>query len=207
MPMLLAPVVGMLAERWGGKPLVVSGLVLQATGLTWLALLVTPTTPYVDMVVPFVVSGLGMTLFFVPLASLVLSAVPTALEGIASGANSAFRELGGVLGIAVLGAVFSAHGGYSSGPAYVDGMTPAVFVGAAVVALGAVSALIIPGRRAGRRATVGAQPVAQPDPVAQPVAVARSERRVPQPAMAAAAPSVVIPVSNQTGHEAACVSA
>ena len=134
MPMLLAPVVGMLAERWGGKPLVVTGLVCQAVGLTWLALLVTPTTPYVDMVVPFVVSGMGMTLFFVPLASVVLSSVPRSLEGVASGANSAFRELGGVLGIAVLGAVFSAHGGYSSGQSYVDGMTPAVYVGAAVVA-------------------------------------------------------------------------
>ena len=55
--------------------------------------------------------------------------MPKALEGVASGANSAFRELGGVLGIAVLGAVFSSHGGYSSGQDYVNGMTPAVYVG------------------------------------------------------------------------------
>ena len=115
MPMLLAPVVGMLAERWGGKPLVVTGLVFQAIGLTWLATLITPSTPYAAMVAPFVISGLGMTLFFVPLASLVLGAVPAALEGVASGANSAFRELGGVLGIALLGAIFASHGGYRSG--------------------------------------------------------------------------------------------
>src|SRR5580692_11387282 len=62
MPMLLAPLVGYLAERWGGKPLVVTGLLLQATGLTWLALVTTPTVPYADLVVPFVVSGVGMTL-------------------------------------------------------------------------------------------------------------------------------------------------
>jgi EmrB/QacA subfamily drug resistance transporter len=203
MPMLLAPVVGMLAERWGGKPLVVTGLVLQATGLTWLALLVTPSTPYVDMVVPFVISGMGMTLFFVPLASLVLSAVPTALEGIASGANSAFRELGGVLGIAVLGAVFSAHGGYSSGPDYVAGMTPAVYVGAAVVALGALCALIIPGRRAGRRSSVGAQPVAV-DPLA---GVAQPEWLVRQPAGVAAAVSAAPAACGEAGRAAACVSA
>ncbi len=204
MPMLLAPVVGMLAERWGGKPLVVAGLVLQATGLTWLALLVTPSTPYVDMVIPFVVSGLGMTLFFVPLASLVLSAVPTALEGIASGANSAFRELGGVLGIAVLGAVFSAHGGYSSGSAYVDGMTPAVFVGAAVVALGALSALIIPGRRTRRRSAAEVQPVG----VAQPVGTAQPQWPVGRPAVAAGA-TVSAPTSagRETGRKSACVSA
>jgi|GEM_PF-50937 len=147
MPMLLAPVVGTLSERWGGKPLVVTGLALQATGLTWLASITTPTTPYADLVAPFLICGIGMTLFFVPLASLVLGAVPRSLEGVASGVNAAFRELGGVLGIAVLGAVFSSHGSYRSAPSYVSGMTYAVYVGAAVVAVGAIAALIVPGRR------------------------------------------------------------
>jgi EmrB/QacA subfamily drug resistance transporter len=149
-PMLLAPFVGMLAERLGGKPLVVTGLVLQAIGLTWLAVLVTPTTPYADMVPAFVLAGVGMTLFFVPLASLVLGAVPKALEGVASGTNAAFRELGGVFGIAVLGAVFSSNGGYASAQNYVSGLTPAVYAGAAVVAIGAVAALMVPGRRRNR---------------------------------------------------------
>ncbi len=188
MPMLLAPVVGMLAERWGGKPLVVTGLVCQAIGLTWLALLVTPTTPYVDMVVPFVVSGMGMTLFFVPLASVVLSSVPRSLEGVASGANSAFRELGGVLGIAVLGAVFSAHGSYSSGQSYVDGMTPAVYVGAAVVGLGAISALFIPGRRRALRAIE----VDQAEPTGDSSLIPETTDTWPEP---------------ETARQVACVSA
>jgi EmrB/QacA subfamily drug resistance transporter len=169
MPMLLAPLVGNLAERWGGKPLVATGLALQAIGLTWLALLITPTTPFADMVIPFVVSGMGMTLFFVPLASLVLGSVPKYLEGVASGANSAFRELGGVLGIAVLGAVFSSNGGYRSAADYVSGMTPAVYVGAVVVAVGAVTALVIPGRRRQRASLAD---VAAPGSVFEPVVVA-----------------------------------
>ncbi len=148
--MLLAPFVGVLAERWGGKILVVSGLVLQAVGLFWLVSLFSPTTPYIDMVPAFVVAGVGMTLFFVPLASLVLSAVPASLEGVASGTNSAFRELGGVFGIAVLGAVFSSKGGYASGQDYVNGLTPAIAVGAVVVALGAVAAMLVPARRRSR---------------------------------------------------------
>ncbi len=152
MIMVLAPIVGILAERIGGKPLVVSGLLLQATGLTWLALEITPTTPYLDLVPAFVLAGIGMTLFFVPLASLVLGAVPTSLEGIASGTNSAFRELGGVLGIAVLGAVFSSSGSYASPQAYVDGLSPAVMVGAVVVLLGVVAALLIPGLARSRAA-------------------------------------------------------
>ena len=146
MTMVLAPVVGQLAERWGGKRLVVTGLVLQAIGLAWLASMTSPTAPYADMVVPFIVCGVGMTLFFVPLASLVLGTLPRSLEGVASGANAAFRELGGVLGIAVLGAVFSSHGGYASGQDYVNGMTVAVYVGAAVVAVGAITALFVPSR-------------------------------------------------------------
>jgi len=150
MAMLLAPLVGLLAERIGGKPLVVAGLVLQASGLAWLAAMVTPTTPYLDMVPAFVMCGVGMTLFFVPLASVVLGSVPASLEGVASGTNSAFRELGGVLGIAVLGAVFSSSGGYASGADYVSGLTPAILVGAGVVAAGAVVAALIPRRgRAG----------------------------------------------------------
>jgi hypothetical protein len=73
--------------------------------------------------------------------------VPKALEGVASGANAAFRELGGVLGIVVLGAVFSSNGNYSSSQGYVSGLVPAVAVGAAVVAVGALTALALPRRR------------------------------------------------------------
>jgi EmrB/QacA subfamily drug resistance transporter len=146
-PMLLAPLVGLLAQRWGGKPLVVTGLFLQAISLAWQAALITPTTPYLDLVPSFVLAGVGMTLFFVPLASLVLESVPPSLEGVASGTNAAFRELGGVLGIAVLGAVFSSNGGYATGPSYVHGLGPATYVGAAAVLVGALSALAIPGRR------------------------------------------------------------
>src|SRR3984957_2578900 len=146
MPMLLAPLVGILAQRIGGKPLVVTGLILQAISLTWLALLLTATTPYTDMVPAFIVAGVGMTLFFVPVASLVLGSVPKELEGLASGTNAAFRELGGVFGIALLGAVFSSSGGYLSAQEYVNGLRPAMFVGAVIVAIGVVMALLVPSR-------------------------------------------------------------
>jgi EmrB/QacA subfamily drug resistance transporter len=146
-PMLLAPVVGRLAERWGGKVLVGLGLTLQSISLVWLATVTGTTTSYVDFVVPFVLAGVGMTLFFIPVASLALGSVPSELEGVASGTNAAFRELGGVLGIAVLGAVFSANGGYATGTSFVNGLVPATLAGAGLVALGAFSTLLIPSRR------------------------------------------------------------
>ena len=52
-----------------------------------------------------------------------------------------------MFGVAVLASVFSSYGGYESGQAFVDGLVPAVWVGAVVVALGAVAALFIPRKR------------------------------------------------------------
>ena len=103
--------------------------------------------PYLTLVPAFVVSGVGMSLFFAPVANVVLSSVRRDQEGIASGANNAIRELGGVFGIAVLGAVFSARGGYASGTAFVSGLAPAVWVGGAAVAVAAAVALLLPRLR------------------------------------------------------------
>jgi hypothetical protein len=84
-----------------------------------------------------------MSLFFAPVAHVVLSSVRPEQEGQASGANNAIRELGGVFGVAVLAAVFTVNGGYGSGQQFVDGMNPAVTIGAALVAVGAVAAFAI----------------------------------------------------------------
>jgi EmrB/QacA subfamily drug resistance transporter len=146
MPIFVAPIAGALSDRIGGRRIVATGLALQAIGLGWIAAVSTPTTPYADLVAPFVLSGVGMALFFAPVANLVLSSVRPEEEGQASGANNAIRELGGVFGVAVLASIFSRYGGYGSGPSFVDGLTPAIWVGAVVVALGAIAALAIPRR-------------------------------------------------------------
>jgi len=148
MPMVVAPIAGALTDRIGGHRIIGTGLALQAAGLAWIAAVQTPTTPYIDFVAPFAVSGFGMALFFAPVASVVLGSVPAAAEGQASGANNAIRELGGVLGVAILAAVFAHSGGYQSGQAFTDGTVPAVFLGAAVVALGSIAAFAIKRRPA-----------------------------------------------------------
>jgi EmrB/QacA subfamily drug resistance transporter len=143
MPMLVAPIAGALSDRVGGHRLMGGGLALQAIGLAWIAAVSTPTTPYVEFVGPFLISGVGMALFFAPVAHVVLSSVRPEQEGQASGANNAIRELGGVFGVAVLAAVFTVNGGYGSGQQFVDGMNPAVTIGAALVAVGAIAAFAI----------------------------------------------------------------
>jgi MFS family permease len=145
--MFIAPLAGALSDRIPGKLIIGVGLSLQAAALAWMGLITEPDTSYSQLVAPFVIAGVGMALFFAPVANIVLSAVRPQEEGQASGANNAIRELGGVFGVAVLASVFARVGGYESGTAFVDGMNPAILVGAGVVALGALAAFMIPRSR------------------------------------------------------------
>jgi MFS family permease len=165
MPVLVAPVAGALSDRIGGRPLLAAGLALQAIGLGWLAMIVSPDVAYMDQVPAFVVCGIGMSLFFAPVANVVLGSVRRDQEGIASGVNNAIRELGGVFGIAVLGAVFSARGGYASGAVFVSGLAPAVWVGSAAVAAAVAAALLLPRSRKAATAAPAAEPAGELDTV------------------------------------------
>jgi EmrB/QacA subfamily drug resistance transporter len=157
MPMIVAPIAGLLSDRIGSRPLMSAGLALQAIAIGWLAVVSSPTVAYSSLIVPFILAGTGMALVFAPSANAVLGAVRPEEAGQASGATNAIRELGGVMGVAVLASVFSAHGSYVSPQAFSDGVVAALPIGAAVLALGAVVALFVPGIRA-RRAAAAAAP-------------------------------------------------
>jgi predicted MFS family arabinose efflux permease len=149
MPMIVAPIAGYLSDRIGGRPVVTAGLALQALGLGWFATILSPDVSYAAQLPALVISGTGMALFIAPAANLVLSSVRTSEHGIASGANNALREVGGALGIAVLGSIFSANGGYGAPTEFVAGLTPALWVGAGILVAAVGAALVIPRRRAG----------------------------------------------------------
>jgi EmrB/QacA subfamily drug resistance transporter len=159
-PIFVAPIAGAMSDRVGGGILMGLGLSMQAIGLAWLGLVATPTVDYAVLVVPFILSGVGMGLFFAPVANVVLSAVRPEEEGQASGANNAIREVGGVFGVAVLTAIFLLQGQPTSPQAFVDGLRPATLVGALFVAVGAVAAFGIPHLR--RMAHPEMQPEAAP---------------------------------------------
>jgi EmrB/QacA subfamily drug resistance transporter len=147
MPIFIAPIAGALSDRIGGRPLMAGGLALQALALGWLAVISDPTIPYGQLVPAFIIAGTGMAMFFAPVANVVLSSVKREEEGKASGANNAIRELGGVFGVAVLATIFTSYGSYASPSAFVDGLVPAIWVGAGIVAAGAVAALFIPRKK------------------------------------------------------------
>jgi len=157
MPIFIAPIAGALSDRIGGARLMGVGLTLQAGGLASLAALSTATVPYWQLVAPFIVSGVGMAMFWAPVANVVLTAVRKEEEGQASGAQNAIRELGGVFGVAVLATVWSQYGSYETGPSFVDGMLPALWIGAAVVLVGALAAFLIPSRRRAAEAEIPAE--------------------------------------------------
>ncbi len=154
-PMFVAPIAGALSDRIDPRLMIGVGLSLQAAALAWIASVSTPTVSYSSLVVPFILAGVGMSLFFAPMANVVLATVRQEEEGQASGANNAIREVGAVFGVAVLAAIFAHAGGYETSTTFSDGTNTAVYLGAAVVALGAVAAFAMGRtRRPGEAAAV-----------------------------------------------------
>ena len=142
--MVVSPVAGFFSERYGSRLFMAAGLTLQAVALGWMATTASIHQSYSTMIVPFLLAGAGMSLVFAPAANAVLSSVKAHQAGQASGATNAIRELGGVLGIAVLATVFTSHGSYASPEAFVQGLQPALWVGVAVLGAGALLAAALP---------------------------------------------------------------
>jgi EmrB/QacA subfamily drug resistance transporter len=163
--MVVAPLAGFMSERYGSRLFMVAGLGLQAVALGLLAMSASVDQSYISMVIPFVLAGSGMALVFAPSANAVLSSVRTSQTGQASGATNALRELGGVLGIAILGTVFTSHGSYAAPQAYINGLVPALWVGAAVLAAGALIAAALPFST---RASAAANAAAEAGPATVP---------------------------------------
>jgi EmrB/QacA subfamily drug resistance transporter len=143
----IAPLAGALADRIGERPLMVTGLALQAVGMAWVAVIADPGMSYAQLLAPFIVAGVGVSMAIPAAQNSVVTSVDDDAIGKAAGANSMMRELGGVFGIAIAVAVFAAAGSYASPSAFVDGFGPAIGVAAALSAIGAVAGLALPGRR------------------------------------------------------------
>jgi EmrB/QacA subfamily drug resistance transporter len=143
----VAPVAGVLADKIGERPLMVTGLSLQAAGMAWLALITRTGMPYAEMLAPFIVAGVGVSMAIPSAQNSVVASVADEVIGKAAGANSMMRELGGVFGIAVAVAVFAAGGSYASAATFIDGFTPAILVAAGLSLCGAIAGLALPGRR------------------------------------------------------------
>jgi predicted MFS family arabinose efflux permease len=145
-PLLIAPRAGKLADRIGERPLVVSGLLLQAAGFAWIAVIAAPGLAYPAMLAPMVISGAGIGLALPAVTKAVVGSVTPAGIGKASGSFSMMRQLGGAFGIAIAAAVFAAAGGYTSAAAFSAGFAPAIAAATGLALAGALAGLALPGQ-------------------------------------------------------------
>jgi EmrB/QacA subfamily drug resistance transporter len=158
---LIAPFAGALIARAGERPLIAGGLTAAAAGLAWIALIARPGLPYADIVAPLIIAGSGASVAIPATTSAVMTGVPPAAIGQASGTLNTLRQLGGVFGIAICAAVFAARGGYASPAEFTNGFGPAMGACAGLALLGATAGLLIPARRPLAPA-IPAQPAQQP---------------------------------------------
>jgi EmrB/QacA subfamily drug resistance transporter len=157
-PMIVAPLAGALSDRIGPRPLMVAGMLLQAAGLAWFVAEASATTAYAALVVPLVVAGVGISMVMPTTPAAAIGAVTPAEIGKASGTNTTLQRFGGVFGVALVTAVFSAHGHLGDPAGFVAGLRPALAVAASLSLLGALTAAAVAARR--RPVAVAAPPVA-----------------------------------------------
>ena len=145
-PLLVGPRAGALADRVGERVLVVSGALLQATGVAWIAAAAGPGTSYPVLVTPMILIGVGLALAIPAATRAVTSTVSPADIGTASAAFTTMRQLGGAFGVAVLGAVFAVTGSYSTPAAFSHGFTAAFAVAAGLALAGTAAGTALTGR-------------------------------------------------------------
>jgi MFS family permease len=105
MIMIAAPIAGRLSDRIGSRWLMVAGLTLMSLGIFFLTARTATDTTWKTLILPLVVTGCGMGLTFSPLTTAAMKDVPVGISGSASGIINTVRNVGQVLGIAVLGSV------------------------------------------------------------------------------------------------------
>ena len=140
-------------------PVIRQSLHTGLEGLEWTVNAYTMT-----FAVPFVIAGTGLGFFFAPITRLTLSYAPGQFEGIASGTSNALRQVGTVLGIAVLGSVFSAAGGLGSAGLFTTGLTAALTVSAVILGASALVILLAPETRSARQAAGAGAGLTVPGP-------------------------------------------
>jgi EmrB/QacA subfamily drug resistance transporter len=144
---LTAPIAGGIVSRIGERPLVVTGLLMQAVGLGWIAMIVAPGVSYLALVAPLILAGVGVSMAMPAAQNAILSSVAVTEMGKASGVFNMARFLGGMFGIAALVATFSATGAADTAVHFGSGFAAAMMLASALSLAGALVGLVLPARQ------------------------------------------------------------
>jgi EmrB/QacA subfamily drug resistance transporter len=147
-PLLVAPIAGALSDRLGPRTLIVPGLAMQAIGFAWMIHRASASVHPSSFILPFIVAGVGISMALPCVTAGGLNAVPPDLLGKGAGTLNTVQQFGVVFGVAMVTAVFNAHGGLTSGAAVTSGYRAALVVSAGASVLGALTAIGIRRRRA-----------------------------------------------------------
>ena len=158
--MLVAPLAGALSDRIGRRPIMVSGIGLQALGFIWVAARGSLHTSWVELDAALLVAGIGVSMALPTVPAAVLDAVAPHQMGKASGINYMAQRFGTVFALAIATAVFAANGHLGSPAAVTAGFRPAMWACACFTVLAALSAITMTSSR--RHAAAHAQPADLP---------------------------------------------
>jgi predicted MFS family arabinose efflux permease len=176
-PFLIGPRAGALADRIGERTLVVTGALLQAAGVAWIAAAAGPGSGYLALITPMSIVGAGFALAIPALTRSVTSTVPPTDIGTASGAFTTMRQLGGAFGVAILGAAFAATGSYATPSTFSQGFVAAFGAAAGLALAGAVAGTILPTLRRRPSPAASAEPGTPSGAAGTPAATAITPRR------------------------------
>ncbi|HEX3493235.1 MAG TPA: MFS transporter, partial [Streptosporangiaceae bacterium] len=145
-PMVISPLAGAISDKIGRRPIMVTGLALQALGFAWVAARGSLHTSWAELVIALLVAGVGISMALPTVPTAVLNAVPVTELGQASGINYMAQRFGTVFAIAIGSAVFSAYGHLGSPAAVTAGFRPALWSSVVFAVLAAATALAIPAK-------------------------------------------------------------
>jgi EmrB/QacA subfamily drug resistance transporter len=103
--MVTAPFAGRMADRIGGKYILMTGIFLFAVGISGLAYFAGPDSTWINFLAPAVVAGLGIGMTFAPMTTVAMRNIKPQVAGSASAVLNTIRQLGAVIGSAVIGAL------------------------------------------------------------------------------------------------------
>jgi len=146
-PMVVSPIAGALSDRIGRRPIMLTGLGLQAIGYAWVASRGSLGTSWVELVLALLVAGVGISMALPTVPTAVLGAVAESEMGKASGVNYMAQRFGAVFSVAIASAVFAAHGRLGDPASVTAGFRPALWSCVIFAGLAALSSVAIAGRR------------------------------------------------------------
>jgi EmrB/QacA subfamily drug resistance transporter len=142
-PMVISPLAGAVSDRIGRRPVMATGLFLQAAGLAWAADKGSLSTNWVELDIALLVAGVGVSMALPTVPTAVLNAVAPNELGKAAGINYMMQRLGPAFAIAIASAVFAAYGHLGTPASVTDGFKPALAACAGFALLAALTALAI----------------------------------------------------------------